>query len=84
MKALRWIFRILTLLCCLAALICGGLAFWMQKQVSGENLLTMNSRLGYFVAVNYRWVTLLALFLGLAAAGMVALWILSRRKGRQH
>lgn len=83
MKILRRIFFILTLLCCVAALSFGGVAIWMQMQVSGENLLTMNSHWGYILAVNYRWVTLTAILLGIASVGMLAVCIVYKWKHRK-
>ena len=45
MKIARRIFYGLT------ALVC-AVAIWMQVSVSGDNLLTMDSKKGYFLAVS--------------------------------
>ena len=83
MKILRRIFFILTLLCCVAALGFGGTAIWMQIQVSGENLLTMNSHWGYILAVNSRWVTLTAVILGIVSVGMLVVCVVYKWKHRK-
>ena len=77
MKIARRIFYGLT------ALVC-AVAIWMQVSVSGDNLLTMDSKKGYFLAVSYQWVTLVAVGLVVLAGlwGLLA-WMVRRKKSRQ-
>ena len=76
MKIARRIFYGLTVLVC-------AVAIWMQVSVSGDNLLTMDSKKGYFLAVNYQWVTLVAVGLVVLAAlwGLIA-WMVRRKKSQ--
>ena len=76
MKIARRIFYGLT------ALVC-AVAIWMQVSVSGDNLLTMDSKKGYFLAVSYQWVTLVAVGLVVLAGlwGLLA-WMVRRKKSQ--
>ena len=76
MKFVKYGFYLLTLICC-------GVAVWMQVSVSGDNLLTMDTGMGYMLAVSYRWVTLAAVILTAAAAILITAYILSRKKQRK-
>ena len=82
-KNLKRIFFFVTLIFCAAAVILGGIAIWMQIQVSGENLLTMDSSLGYILAVNYRKVTLSAVIVAGIALIMFAICIIHKLKHKK-
>ena len=80
MRTARRVFLILTIVCCVLAAALDVTAVCMQIQVSGENLLTMDSHWGYLLAVSYRWVTLAAVLLTVAAAALLTVFLLSRKK----
>ena len=82
-KTAKRVFLIFTIVCGALAVLFDIAAVCMQVMVSGENLLTMDSRLGYILAVNYRWVTLAAVFLTVVAAAMLTLFILNRRRRKK-
>ena len=73
MKFVKYGFYLLTLICC-------GVAVWMQVSVSGDNLLTMDTGMGYMLAVSYRWVTLAAVILVVLSLMIFAISRLRRKK----
>ena len=73
MKFVKYGFYLLTLICC-------GVAVWMQVSVSGENLLTMDTGMGYMLAVSYRWVTLAAVILVVLSLMIFAISRFCRKK----
>lgn len=83
-KTAKRIFLILTIVCAALAAVLDITALCMQVQVSGERLLTMDSRMGYLLAVSYRWVTLAAVIFTVAAAALVVAYILSRKKRKRE
>ena len=83
MKRARRVFLILTIVITVLAAILDITALCMQIQVSGENLLTMDSRTGYMLAVSYRWVTLAAVILTVVAAALVTAYSLYRKKQKK-
>lgn len=83
MKTARRVFLILTIVSAVLAVALDFAAVCMQILVSGESLLTMDSRWGYFLAVSYRWVTLTAVLLTVAAAALLTAYLLSRKKQKK-
>lgn len=83
MKTAKRVFLILTIVFGGLAVILDIAAVCMQIQVSGENLLTMDSSWGYILAVSYRWVTLAAVLLTVAAAVLLAAYLLIRKKQKK-
>ena len=73
MKFVKYGFYLLTLICC-------GVAVWMQVSVSGDNLLTMDTGMGYMLAVSYRWVTLAAVILVVLSLMIFAISRFCRKK----
>ena len=73
MKFVKYGFYLLTLICC-------GVAVWMQVSVSGDNLLTMDTGMGYMLAASYRWVTLAAVILVVLSLMIFAISRLCRKK----
>lgn len=78
----RRVLLIVTIVCGALALLVDITALAMQIQVAGENLLTMDSHRGYILAVSYRWVTLAAVVLTIAAAILLTVFLLTRKKGK--
>lgn len=83
MKRATSVFLILTIVCGILAVGLDITAVCMQVLVAGENLLTMDSRWGYLLAVSYRWVTLAAIILTVAAAALLTAFLLIRRKQKR-
>ena len=83
MKTARRVFLILTIVCGILAAGLDITAICMQTLVAGENLLTMDSHWGYLLAVSYRWVTLAAIILTIAAAGLLTAYILIRKRQKR-
>lgn len=83
MKTAKRIFLILTIVCGILALGLDITAICMQTLVAGDNLLTMDSHWGYLLAVSYRWVTLAAIILTMAAAAILTAYILIRRREKR-
>ena len=83
MKTARRVFLILTIVCGILAAELDITAICMQTLVAGENLLTMDSHWGYLLAVSYRWVTLAAIILTIAAAGLLTAYILIRKRQKK-
>ena len=82
-KTARRVFLILTIISGSLAVVLDIAAVYMQSLVAGENLLTMNSRWGYLLAVSYRWVTLAAVILSIVAAALLTVFLLTRKKQKK-
>lgn len=83
MKKTKRVFLILIIVFGGLAVVLDIAAVCMQILVSGENLLTMNSSWGYFLAVSYRWVTLAAVLLTVAEAALLVVFFLMRKRAKK-
>ena len=83
MKTTKLVFLTLTIAFMALAAILDIVALCMQIQVSGERLLTMDSRLGYLLAVSYRWVTLAAVIFTIVAVALLVAYIFIQRKQKR-
>ncbi len=83
MKKQKRIFTLLTLISGILAAIAVCAAVFMRIKVSGDNLLSMNSNLGYFLAVSYRWAGLAAAVLVIVFAALLAACVIKRRKKKK-
>ena len=83
MKKQKHILTLLTPIFGILAALAVCAAVFMRIKVSGDNLLTMNSNLGYFLAVSYRWTALAAAMLVIIFAALLATCIIIKRKQKK-